>query len=302
MSRSGPPGAAVVKRLTGALIAVVVVVLGYCSVFSVPQSGTALLTRFGRLEAGSYAPGLHLKVPFDQVQRFDRRIITHTYPADSFLTSDQQALSVEFFVRWRAGDLPLFFRSTGGDVDVAGQRLADLTRDRLKSVVAREPLSAVATSARGGLDAAGFEQLRSAARAFGVDVVDLQLQRIDLTDEAADAVYQRMEEQLTTHTQQLDASNTLQADQIRSAAERRRADILADATRESQHIRSAADARAAQIYAQAYGHDPELAAFTQSLQAYRDSLGREGDILVITPQGEFFKYLRSAAGTSTVAR
>jgi modulator of FtsH protease HflC len=289
-------------RLSAALLAIVLVVLGYRSMFSVPEGESALLTRFGRLETVSYGPGLHLKMPVDRVRRVDQRLITHTYTGDSFLTSDQQALSVEFFVRWRASDIPLFYRTTGGDVAVAGERLADLARDRLKSAVAREPLSAVATRARGGLDQSGFEQLRSAARALGVEVVDLQLQRIDLTDDAADVVYQRMEEQLTTVTQQLDASSTLQADQIRSAAERQRADILADATRQAQHIRTAADAQAAQIYAQAYGRDPELAAFTQSLQAYRDSLGREGDILVITPQGEFFKYLRSAAGTASPGR
>lgn len=291
-----------VKRLTGALLAVVVLVLGYRSLFSVPQGETALLTRFGQLEPGSFAPGLHLKVPIDHVQRFDRRIITHTYTGDSFLTSDQQALNVEFFMRWRIVDFPRFYRSTGGDVDVAGQRLADLARDRLKSAVARETLATVATTARGGLDEARFEQLRGAVRDLGVEVVDLQLQRIDLTDAAADAVYQRMEAQIATDAQQLEASSTLQAEQIRSAAERKRADILADATRQAQHIRAAADAQAATIYAQAYGRNPELAAFTQSLKAYRDSLGREGDILVITPQGEFFKYLRSAAGTSSAAR
>jgi membrane protease subunit HflC len=284
-------------RLTAALLAAVAVVLGYCSVFGVPQNDTALLTRFGRLEAGSYAPGLHLKAPFDRVHRFDQRVITHTYAGDSLLTSDQQALGVEFFVRWRMADVALFYRSTGGDVELAGQRLADLAREQLKNAVARESLAAVATRARGGMDDAGFEQLRGAARALGVDVVDLQLQRIDLTDEAADAVYQRMEQQLTDRAQQLDAGSTLQADQIRSGAERKRADILADATRQSQHIRATADARAAAIYAQAYGHNPELAAFTQSLQAYKDALGREGDILIITPQGEFFKYLRSASGT-----
>lgn len=289
-------------RLSGALIAVLLVVLGYRSVFSVPQDETVLLTRFGQIQATEYAPGLHLKSPVDQVHRFDRRIITHSYPGESFLTSDQQALSVEFSLRWRTADVPLFYRSTGGDLDVAAQRLADLARDRLKNAVAREPLAAVASAARGGLDAAGFEQLRAAARAFGVDVVDLQLQRIDLTDEAATAVYQRMEQHLTAQAQELDASGTLQADQIRTTAERKRADILADATRQSQHIRAVADGHAAAIYAQAYGRNPELAAFTESLQAYRKVIGQNGDILVITPQGEFFKYLRSASGTAAAGQ
>ncbi len=288
-------------RLSGAVIAVLLVVLGYRSVFSVPQGETVLLTRFGRIGATEYGPGLHLKAPVDQVHRFDRRVITHTYTGESFLTSDQQALTVEFFLRWRTGDVPLFYRSTGGDLDVAAQRLADLARDRLKNAVAHEPLAAVTRNARGGLDDAGFAQLRDAARTFGVDLVDLQLQRIDLTDEAANAIYQRMEQQLTAQAQQLNAAGTLQASQIRTAAERKRADILADATGQVQHIRAVADERAATIYAQAYGRNPELADFTQSLQAYRKVIGHEGDILVITPQGEFFKYLRSASGTAATA-
>jgi len=289
-------------RVSGALIAVLLVLLGYRSVFSVPQGDSALLTRFGRTAATEYGPGLHLKAPIDQVRRFDRRIITRTYTGESFLTSDQQALNVEFLLRWRTGDVPLFYRSTGGDLDVTAQRLADLARDRLKSAVAHEPLAAVARTARGGLDAAGFGQLRAAARTFGVDLVDLQLQRIDLTDAAANAVYQRMEQHLDTQAEQLNAAGTLQAAQIRTAAERKRADILADATRQSQHIRAVADARAAAIYAQAYGRNPELADFTQSLQAYRKVIGHEGDILLVTPQGEFFKYLRSASGTTSAAQ
>jgi len=127
-------------------------------------------------------------------------------------------------------------------------------------------------------------------------MVDVQLQRIDLPEEVANAVYQRMQQSLVTQAQQLRAQGIADADKIRSDAEHKRAEILADATREAQRVRGEADAAAAATYARAYGANPEFAAFTRSLQAYKSSLGREGDILVISPEGEFFKYLHSASG------
>ena len=143
---------------------------------------------------------------------------------------------------------------------------------------------------------AGFDDIGARGRELGLDLVDVQLQRIDLTDDVANAVYQRMQQSLIAQAQQLRASGIAEAEKIRADAERKRADILADATREAQRMRGEADARAAAAYARAYGRNPEFAAFYRSMQAYKNTLGREGDILVIAPEGEFFKYLHSASG------
>jgi membrane protease subunit HflC len=271
------------------------------SLFSVAQGQIALCTRLGQLESGSYGPGLHWKAPLDQVHRFDQRLTTRTYPGESVLTSDQRALSVDFLLRYRLADVDAFYRSTGGDEDVAAQRLADMTRDRLKTSIAGETLARVQAAQWGGLSQQGFQELSAAAQGLGLTLVDLQLQRIDLSDQSATAAYQHMEQAFSTRAQQLDASGTLQADQIRTDGERKRADVLADATRQAQHIRDDADARAAALYARSYGKNPELAAFTQSLAAYKSSLGHEGDVLVITPEGDFFKYLRSPSGRASSA-
>jgi membrane protease subunit HflC len=194
-----------------------------------------------------------------------------------------------------------FYMSTGGDEEVAAQRLADLARDRLKTAVAQETLAAAQNAPRGGLSEQGFQALRAAAQGMGLELMDLQLQRIDLSDQGASAVYQHMEQTFSARAQRLDASGTLQADQIRADGERKRAELLAEATRQAQHIRDDADARAAAMYASSYGKNPELADFVQSLAAYKSSLGHEGDVLVITPEGDFFKYLRSASGRAASA-
>jgi membrane protease subunit HflC len=266
------------------------------SAFILDEGEVALRTRFGQMAGAQFGAGLHLKSPLDEVHIFDRRILTRAYPGESFLTRDQKALSVDFYVKWRLLDAERFFQATGGDEDMAALRLADIVRDRLKSAVAGQPLTKVIADARGTLSDEGFNEVGAAARQFGVELIDVQLQRIDLTDDVATAVYQRMQQSQIAQAQQQRASGVADAEKIRAEAERKRADLLADATREAQRIRGEADVRAGAAYAKAYARNPEFAAFYRSMQAYKNTLGRDGDILVIAPEGDFFKYLHSASG------
>ncbi len=283
-------------RMVLALGVALAALLLWRSSFTLSEGETALRTRFGQVEGAQYSPGLHLKSPLDEVHVFDRRILTRAFPGESFLTRDQKALSVDFYVKWQMLDAVRFFQATGGDEDLAALRLADIVRDRLKSAVASQPLTHVIADPRGTLSDTAFGEIGAAARELGVELVDVQLQRIDLTDDVATAVYQRMQQSQIAQAQQLRASGIADAEKIRADAERKRADILADATRESQRIRGEGDARAGAAYAKSYARNPEFAAFYRSMQAYRNTLGRDGDILVITPEGEFFKYLHSASG------
>ena len=266
------------------------------SAYILSEAEVALRTRFGHIEGAQYSPGLHLKSPWDEVHILDRRIVTRAYPGENFLTRDQKSLSIDFYVKWQLLDAGRFFKATGGDEDTVGLRLADIIRDRLKSAVAAQPLGTVIATARGTLSDAGYRDIGAAAQELGVQLIDVQLQRIDLTDDVANAVYQRMQQSQIAQAQQLRASGMADAEKIRADAERKRAELLADATREAQRIRGEADARANAAYARAYAHNPEFAAFYRSMQAYRNTLGRDGDILVIAPEGEFFKYLHSASG------
>jgi modulator of FtsH protease HflC len=285
-----------VARVLVALGVGAAVLLLWRSGYIVSEGEVALRTRFGHIEGAQYSPGLHVKSPSDEVHVLDRRIVTRAYPGENFLTRDQKSLSVDFYVKWQLLDAERFFQATGGDEDMAGQRLADIIRDRLKSAVAAQPLTTVIAAARGTLSDAGYHDIGAAALELGVQLIDVQLQRIDLTDDVASAVYQRMQQSQIAQAQQQRASGVADGEKIRADAERKRAEILADATREAQRIRGEADARANAAYARAYAHNPEFAAFYRSMQAYRNTLGRDGDILVIAPEGEFFKYLHSASG------
>jgi len=283
-------------RLLLSLGVALIALLLWRSCYVLGDGEVALSTRFGQIEGTQYRAGLHLKSPLDDIHILDRRILTRAYPGESFLTHDQKSLSVDFYLKWQLLDAARFFQATGGDEDMVGLRLADVTRDRLKSAVAGQTLTRVISEPRGALNAAGFDAIGAAAKELGVELVDVQLQRIDLTDDVAAAVYQRMQQGQIAQAQQQRASGIADAEKIRADAERKRAEILADATREAQHIRGEADARAGAVYAKAYARNPEFAAFYRSMQAYRNTLGRDGDILVIAPEGEFFKYLHSATG------
>jgi membrane protease subunit HflC len=271
-------------------------VLLWRTVFMLDESEVALLTRFGQVQTTDFGPGLHVKSPLAEVHKFDRRLITHAYSGESFLSQDQKPLTVDFYLRWRLVDPARYLSATGGDEDAAAARLADLVRARIRAALASAPLAADIVGAHPMAGALHTDALRAAAELLGVALVDVQLQRIDLPDDVASTVYQRMQQSLTAQAQQLRTSGTAEADKIRADADRKRAEILADGTREAQRVRGEADAAAAAAYARAYGANPEFAAFSRTLQAYKSSLGREGDILVISPEGEFFKYLHSANG------
>ncbi|HWW19969.1 MAG TPA: protease modulator HflC [Steroidobacteraceae bacterium] len=283
-------------RIMTAVGLLLVAVLLWRSVYVVDEGEVALRTRLGHIEDSNGGPGLHLKSPFDEVHIFDRRILSHTYPGEPFLTRDQKAVNVDFYIKWRLIDALRFYQSTGGDQDAAAQQLGDWVRERLKSAVAGQPLSSVSAQARGALTEAAFEELQQAAERLGLDLIDVQLQRVELTEDVASVVYQRMRQGLIAKAAQLRASGASEAEKIRGEAERRRADVLANATRQAQHLRGEADAQAAADLAKAYGRNTDFAAFYRSMQAYKNTLGRDGDILVISPEGEFFKYLHSASG------
>ncbi len=275
---------------------VLLALLLWRSVFMVEENQVALISHFGQIRPGSYGPGAHLKMPLDELHRFDRRLVSRSYPGESFLSQDQKPLTVEFFLRWRLNDPQRFFEATGGDEDAVAARLAELVRGQIRAALGAGALTADISGAHTAADVLPLEPLRGPAEQLGVVLIDAQVQRIDLPDELANTIYQRMQEKLLAQAQQLRTQGSEQSERIRSDAEHKHAQVLADATREAQRIRGDADSAAAGIYARAYAANPEFAAFTRTLQAYKSSLGREGDILVITPEGEFFKYLHSANG------
>ena len=265
------------------------------SMFTVAEDEYAVRTRFRQVQQAGYAPGLHWCWPFERIERVDRRVLSQRFPGETFLSADQQGLLVDIDLSWRVRDAAAYLRGGGGDEQTVSVQLGNVLRGVLKADYARRPLAEIIAAPRGGLSPALLARLGPEAAILGVEVIDARVKRIDPTDEVVNAIYARMQATYAAQTRQVRAESAAEGERLRAEAERNRAEILATANRDAQRVRGEGDAQAAQIYARSYGANPEFAAFYRSLQAYRTALGREGDILVIEPDGDFYKYLRSPA-------
>jgi modulator of FtsH protease HflC len=262
------------------------------SAFTVSESELAIRTQFGAILGAGYAPGLHPKWPWDQVVKFDRRIISQTYAGETFLTNDNRGLIVDFYIKWRVKDPGSYFQATGGIEDIASKRLAEIVKDGIKSVVAERTLEQIVSSERAAVTGEMFGQASRNVAGLGAELIDVRVQSISLPDEVSTRVYESMKQNFTKIASRLRAEGQSASVRIRASAERERTEILANAERDALRVHGEADAEATQIYARAYSKNPEFYSFYRSLQAYDHSLGKDGDLLVVTPDGEFFKYLK----------
>ncbi len=277
-------------------LAVLLLVLLNC-VFTVTENQYAIRSQFGEIVGTNYQPGLHLRLPWplNTVNKFERRIMTRNYQGETFLTSENKGLNVDFYIKWRIVNVGNYFRATGGSEDAAGLRQAEVVKDGIKAVVAQRTLQQIVSAERAAFTGDMLERANADVKDLGVELVDVRVQRIDLVDEVSDSVYQRMQESFIALAKRLRAEGAAEAEKLRAEADRGRTEILSSAARDAQRLRGEGDSAAAIIYSKAYGRNPEFANFYRSLQAYRNSLGRDGDIMVVQPEGDFYKYLRSNA-------
>jgi modulator of FtsH protease HflC len=278
------------------LAVAVLLLVAATSLFTVSEAELAIRTEFGAIVGTDYEPGLHWKWPWDQVVKFDRRILTQSYTAETFLTNDNRGLIVDFYVKWKVSNASRYFQATGGSEELAGQRVAEIVKDGIKSVVAQRTLEKIVSADRAAVTEDMIGQAGRNVSNLGIDLVDVRVQRIDLPDDVSTRVYESMKQNFAKIASRLRAEGQSASVGIRAQAERERTEILAAAERDALRIHGEADAEAAQIYAHAYSKNPEFYAFFRSLQAYDRSLGKDGDVLVVTPDGEFFKYLKDPTG------
>ena len=278
------------------ILAGFVVLLLSMSAFTVKETELALKMEIGKIVRSDYKPGLHLLVPFlHNVKKFDKRVLTEDYPAEQFLTSEGKILRINFFVKWRISDVSRYYTSTsGGSEEVANRRLGEIVKDGIKSVIARRTIQQVVAAERSEFLGEVLKIAGANVGNLGIALVDVRVKSIELPEEVSESVFNRMRQDFARQAAQLRAEGSAVSEQTRAEADRQRTEILADAYRQAEIIRGEGDAAAAEIYARAYGRDPEFYAFYRGMQAYRKSLGKQGDVLVLAPDGEFFKYLKDA--------
>lgn len=286
------------NRIIALVVAIVIVLFAASSmVFVVDQRHLAVLSSHGDKAPSLLGPGLHVKLPppLQTVTLVDNRIQSLDAPdEDRYVTSDKTDLLANPVVKYRVTDPLKLLAETRGDAQSLPDRLALLSRSALGDAFAKVTLSdalarqqAVADEARAAMD--------KAAASLGVSVVDVQLTRVDFPASMADSVYKRMiaaRQQIAADER---AKGTAEADKIRQDALGQQQAVLADGYRQAQTIKGEGDAKAAEIAAEAYGADPQFYQFYQSMQAYKNTF-KPGDVIVVDPSSEFFRFMRSPTG------
>ncbi len=282
--------------IAGAALAALLVL--WLSGFTVRETEFALNIDWGgKIVRADYEPGLHFKLPLvEQVKKLEKRLMTRSYPKEQFLTSEGKILEVDFYVKWRIADVAQYYRSTGGSEDAAAARLAESVKDGLKGTIAKHTIQQVVAAERAELIGDVLAFAGNSVKQLGITLVDVRVKGIGLPDDVSDSVFKRMQQDFARQAAQLRAEGDEQAIKIRAESDRQRTEILTQAARDAEKIRGEGDARAAAIFAAATAKNAEFFAFYRSLQAYKKTVGRDGDLLVLSPDGQFFKYLRDPGG------
>jgi modulator of FtsH protease HflC len=286
------------SRALGILVLILaVVLLVTTSTFVVREQELALRVQIQEIVGKDYEPGLHFKYPFiNNVVKFDRRVLTLRFDGEQFLTKESQGLTIGYYIKWRILDAEQFYQATsGGDEGRAEGLVGQTIQDGIKNAIAGRTLKEIVTSDRQKVTGEYMPRAAEMLSRLGIELIDVRVQRIDLQDDVAARVYESMKQSFEGIARTQRGEGDRESQIIRSEAERKRTEIIAKANAEAQRIRGEGESTASSIYAAAYNKNPEFYSFYRSLQAYRNSLGQDRDLIVISPDGEFFKYLKSPA-------
>jgi membrane protease subunit HflC len=275
----------------------VLAVLIYASTFVVNEWETAIKLRLGEIVGTDYEPGLNFKVPIlNDIKKFDRRIQTLDSQPQRFLTIEKKDVIVDSYAKWRIANAAQYFRSTGGNVGRTSRLLSERINTSLRDEFGKRTIQEVVSEDRQELMDQLSKSVDLNANELGVEVLDVRVKKIDLPPEVSESVYSRMRAERERVASDLRAKGLEAAERIQADADRQRTVILADAYKESEQLRGQGDAKASEVYAGAYNADADFYAFYRSLNAYRSSFNTGGDMMVLQPDSQFFRFFRDQAG------
>ncbi|MEH6343814.1 MAG: protease modulator HflC [Bermanella sp.] len=286
------------KVMVLGIVALLVILLGSSSLFVVTETERAIKLQFGEIVDGDIKPGLHFKMPLVQkVKKFDARLLTLDARPERFLTVGKKFLVVDSFVKWRIINVRAFYKATSGDRYRGATLLASLVNDGIRAEFANRTVQEVVSGERDELMAHLTKQLNEQAQSqYGIEIVDTRVKGIDLPEELMQNVYRRMSAEREREARELRSQGKELAEGIRADADRQKTILVAQAYREAEVTRGDGDATSARVYAKAYNRDPEFYAFTRSLKAYEETFNGAEDVLLLKPDSDFFKYMKSAKG------
>ncbi|MFZ2407306.1 MAG: protease modulator HflC [Methylobacter sp.] len=266
--------------------------IGMMCVFTVNETEKAIKFRLGEIVKNDYEPGLHFKWPFiNNVKKFDKRIQTMEAKPERFLTAEKKNVIVDSFVKWRIGDVTTFYTVVAGDVDQANLRLDQIVKDAFRGEFGKRNIQQLVSTDRQAIREILIKNAKPLAADLGMEIIDVQVMRIDLPDEVSSSVFHRMEAERERVAREFRSQGAEAAERIRADADRQRVVTMANAFRDAEKLRGEGDAKSAEIYAKAYGADAEFFTFYRSLNAYKKTFS-SSSMMVLDPDSDFFRYFK----------
>lgn len=284
------------------LVIALLALLTFNPFFVVQEGERVIVQQFGKVKRDGevprvYAPGLHLKVPLaDDVLVLSARLQTLSSEANRFITGEKKDLLVDFYAKWRIKDFSRFYLATRGDLRQADALLARIINNGLRTEFGSRTVTAIVSGGRDELMAQALTQAAESADALGVEVLDVRVKTINLPEEVKTNIFERMRSERNVVAKGHRARGAEMAEGIRASADRRVAVLLADSQRQALTLRGEGDAEAARIFAEAYSKDVEFFRFVRSLDGYKRSLGHPDNLMVIQPDGDYFRYFKNQLG------
>ncbi len=273
----------------------------FSCVYTIYQTQQALIVQFGQPKAIVRDPGLHFKLPYQQVNYFDRRLLDLDAKSEEVIAQDKKRIQVDAFARWRIVD-PLLFYQTQYSQDQAIARLTPILSSNIRRVLGSQNFAAMLSARRSELMHDIRDNMNADVKGFGIVVVDVRISKADLPPENSRAIYQRMQKERQREAAEFRAEGDETAQRVRARAEREVTVIKAEATRESSILRGEGDAEKTRVLGEAYGQDPNFFAFYRSMMAYQDTFADGNGTVVLSPSSDFLKYFGNGPGASGPAK
>lgn len=270
----------------------VLLLASFMCLFTVNQTEKAIKFRLGEIVKYDYEPGLHFKYPFiNNIKKFDSRIQTMDSKPERFLTAEKKNVIVDSFVKWRIGDVKTFYTTVGGDINQANLRLDQIIKDAFRGEFGKRNIKQLVSTDRSLIREILIKNSKTLAATLGVEIVDVQVMRIDLPEEVSSSVFRRMEAERERVAREFRSQGAEAAEKIRADADRQRVVALANAFRDAEKLRGEGDAASADIYAKTFGKDPEFFTFYRSLNAYKKTFSTSS-MIVLDSDSDFFQYFK----------
>jgi len=274
-----------------------IVLLAWASLFTVDERQEAILFQFGEIIDSEFEPGLHWKFPFvNNVKKFDNRILTIDQRPERFLTQEKKDLIVDSYVKWRITDVVQYYKTTQGDELTAGRLLYENINNGLRDEFGKRTIQEIISGDRTQIMSLMTQQASERAKTLGIQVVDVRVKKVDYPDRVSNSVYQRMRAEREREARDFRSKGHEASERIQADADRQRSILVAEAYRDSEIVRGEGDAKATEIYAKAFNKDREFYKFYRSLTAYTKNFSNAGDVILLRPDSDYFRYFKDPSG------